>query len=77
MSKALFNDNLYGSLPHLGGAGLIAFCDSFYYERHALMCTPGKWRVGIVGCEAGEFWSLLTQHTDAIVDDFGDLRMVS
>lgn len=73
MAEARFNENLYSFNPSLGGCGLIGFCDSFYYERHSRDCAPGKWRVGVVGSEAGEFWPLLDRDMQAVVDDFGNL----
>lgn len=79
MAEAHFNENLYGGsavLAKQGGAGLIAFCDSFYFERHARMCEPGKWHVGVVGTAPGDFWPLLTADANAVVDDFGTLVKV-
>ena len=78
--EARFADNLYEGIGGAcaGGCGQIAFCDAgaWIYERHARICKPGLWSVGITASHAGEFYWLLTGRMDAVVDDFGNLRRV-
>jgi hypothetical protein len=80
MSTAIFADNLYGcpELAHIGGCGQFVTCDAaaWIYERHARKCKPGLWSVGLTGLEPGDFWRLLSDRMDAVVDDFGTLRRV-
>ena len=75
MTDVTFADNL---MPTLGGCGQIAFarCGAWYFERHARDCKPGMWSVGVTAQGGGEFWPLIVQRADAVVDDFGTLRMV-
>lgn len=81
MSRVSFADNLYGGSPELakyGGCGLMGFVRtaSWHYLRHDKDCKPGMWLVSLSSPEAGEFWPLLDHMADAVVDDFGNLRMV-
>jgi hypothetical protein len=78
--EASFADNLYGSplLAHIGGCGQIAFCRAaaWLYERHSSDCKPGMWSIGMTSPEPGDFWQMLPERSDAVVDDFGNLRRV-
>jgi hypothetical protein len=74
-----FADDLYRSMPHLGGAGFLGFARtaSWCYSRHDRPCKPGKWLVTL--CSQGDydgFVELLFPTADAVVDDFGNLRRV-
>lgn len=79
----MFEDDLYGGSAILkGGTGLTGFCPStvgWHYERHDEGCTPGMWRVATYAMAwddlIDEFHPVL-QSTNAVVDDFGNLRRV-
>jgi hypothetical protein len=82
MSEALFADDLYGGTTIKGGAGFKGFCHGsvgWVYERHDRDCKPGMWRVGTFAGSwddiVEEFHPVLT-GVNAVVDDFGNLRMV-
>lgn len=80
MADVSFADNLYRDIPSLAGTGcgLFGVCrnGAWFYERHSDQCDLGKWLVGVTACEAGEFGTLLDRRKSAVVDDFGNLRMV-
>lgn len=81
MADFSFADHLHAGTQHENlrqGCGLLGFVRNafWYYERHGRECRPGMWSVNVGGHEAGEFYRLLTKRADAVVDDFGDLRLV-
>lgn len=55
-------------------SGLIGYLglngrDGLEWRRHAFMCRPGMWAIGITG------WSM--EPLQAVVDDFGNLVQVA